>query len=318
MRPLLSNNFLNFIVMKKVLQYLLLFGLIGSSAYFIYQNSRSLCARTIEYSIGRFDTQFGVSENDFKSYVAESEKVWEKALGRDVFVYKSGADFKINLIYDERQLTTNQKQKTEFGLFAVEESFRNLDSKFNLFKDEYDNKVSVYEQRLSVFNERKSDYDKKVAIWNDKGGAPEGVYRDLEAERIYLNTESGKLNSEVLTMNSMARELNTLLDERNLKAAEYNKIAKNYNKKYGEGLEFNQAEYKSNSSFTREEEINVYQFGNKKDLILALSHEFGHALGMEHTENPKSIMYYLTGINAEISPNLSAEDLAELNRVCGL
>lgn len=313
MRP---ANFLNFIVMKKILQYLFLFILIGFSTYFIYQNSRSPCERVIEYSIGRFDTQFGVSENEFKLSIAESEKVWEKALNRNVFVYKSGADFKINLIYDERQLATNQKQKTEFGLLAAEEAFRNLDSKFNIFKNEYENKVAVHEQRLSIFNERKSDYDKEVALWNKKGGAPENVFRDLETERNYLNAEAQRLNNETNVINDIAKELNTLLEDRNLKAVEYNKTAKNYNKKYGEGLEFNQAEYKSDSSITKKEEINVYQFSNKKDLILALSHEFGHALGMGHNENPKSIMYYLTGINAESTPVLSAEDLIELNRVC--
>lgn len=302
--------------MKKILQYLLLFGLIGSSAYFVYQNSINPCKKTLEYSIGRFDTQFGVSENEFKSYITESEKVWEKALGKDVFVYKPEADFKINLIYDERQLTTNQKQKTEFGLSAVEDVFRKLDSEFTTFKNQYESEVASYERELAIFKERKSVYDRAVAMWNKKGGAPAGQYEALEAERNYLNNEASRLNNQTISINAMAKELNTLLDERNLKAAEYNKIAQNYNRKYGEGLEFNQAEYKSGGSFGEAGEINVYQFSNKKDLILALSHEFGHALGMDHTENPKSIMYYLTGINAETTPTLSSEDLAELNRVC--
>ena len=91
-------------------------------------------------------------------------------------------------------------------------------------------------------------------------------------------------------LNKETSQLNALLKERNLKAVEYNKIARSYNKKYGHGLEFNQAEY-------TDKEINVYQFGNRKDLILALTHELGHALGMDHVENPKSIMHFLTGAN---------------------
>ncbi|MEK7669466.1 MAG: matrixin family metalloprotease [Patescibacteria group bacterium] len=302
--------------MKKLLQYILLFGLIATSGYFIYQETLSPCDKTLEYSIGRFDTEFGISESEFKSYISDSEKVWEKALGRQVFVYKPEAEFKINLIYDERQLSTTQKQKTEFGLSAVEYTFRKLDAEFSVFKNKYESEVASYERELSIYKERKATYDATVSFWNKKGGAPANEYQALETERNYLNSETQNLNNQTASINAMARELNTLLLERNIKAAEYNKVAQNYNKKYSDGLEFNQAEYKSSSSFGGRGEINVYQFGNKKDLILALSHELGHALGMGHTENPKSIMYYLTGINTETTPTLSAEDLAELKRAC--
>jgi predicted Zn-dependent protease len=117
------------------------------------------------------------------------------------------------------------------------------------------------------------------------------------------------LNNEASAINTLTGQMKILLDKRNAGAEEYNKIAEEYNKKYNGGLEFNQAEYTG-------KEINVYQFGNKKDLILAITHELGHALGMGHVDNPKSIMYYITGINAETNPAPTAEDLAELNKVC--
>ena len=298
--------------MKKfgqLISVLFLIGLIGVSGYFIYQQTLSPCDKTLEYSIGRFDTQFGISKEQFKQYVTESEVVWEKVLNKNVFVYNPNAAFKINLIYDERQLSTTQKQKTEFGLSAVETVFKNLDAEFSLFKEQYDNKVANYEKSVSIFQERKSVYDAKVLDWNKRGGAPRNIYESLEAERQYLSSEASRLNTEVSSINNLTKQLNILLEERNQKAAEYNKIAESYNQKYNKGMEFNQAEYNG-------KEINVYQFGNKKDLVLALSHEFGHALGMDHVQNPKSVMYYLTGANIEITPTLTAEDLAELHKVC--
>jgi len=298
--------------MKRLMSHisvLFLLALIGTIAVFLYRQTLSPCEKTLEYSIGRFDTQFGISKEDFKSYIAESEKVWEKTLDKNVFVYNPNAEFKINLIYDERQITTIQKQKTEFGLSAVENEFKKLDMEFGIFKSEYDQKVSLYESALNLYESRKSVYDEKVSFWNSKGGAPKGEYQSLEAEIKYLNSEAEKLNAEISSINAMARQLNILLKERNSKALEYNKIAEEYNKKYNGGLEFNQAEYTGN-------EINVYQFGSKKDLIFAVTHELGHALGMDHTENTTSIMYYISGSNVQSSPVLSEEDLAELNRVC--
>lgn len=301
--------------MKKLAQYILILAIIGASGYFVYQNTLSSCDKPLKYSIGRFDTQFGVSEEDFKSYIAGAGSIWEKALGRKIFIYDSKASFKINLIYDERQLATIQKQKTEFGLSAIEDVFKKLDDGFNTFKSQYDQKVSSHEQDMALFKERKSAYDAKVAFWNSKDGAPKNEYESLNEERQYLNDEAERLNTEASSINTMTQQLNTLLKERNTKAAEYNRVVQDYNKKYGGGLEFNQAEYISNGG-GKAGEINVYQFGNKKDLTLALTHELGHAIGMNHVENSKSIMYYLTGINAETTPVPSPEDLSELKKVC--
>ena len=110
--------------MRKLGNYvsiIILLGLIGASGYFIYQKTLSPCDKPLEYSIGRFDDQFGISQEDFKSYIVGAGSVWEKVLNRKIFIYNPNADFKINLIYDERQLSTIQKQKTEFGLSAVED-----------------------------------------------------------------------------------------------------------------------------------------------------------------------------------------------------
>jgi len=298
--------------LKNSLILLLVLVAFGYSGYFFYKYFQKPCDNVLKYSIGEFDNKFGISGEDFKKYLSESEVVWEKALDRDVLAYDPSASFKINLIYDERQFATVQKQKTEFGLSAIENVFKKLDVEFSLFKNEYDRRVSLYEKTQTSFEDRKDAYDQEVSFWNNKGGAPKEKYEDLEKERVYLNSEATRLNREASSLNTLTAELNKLLEERNSKAAEYNKVAENYNKKYNRGLEFNQAEYTG-------KEVNVYQFNTKSDLILAMTHEFGHALGMEHVENPMSIMYYITGSsNTNTTINPSNEDLVELNRVCGI
>ncbi len=276
-------------------------------SFFIF--SLGPCDKPLEYAIGRFDSQFGVSQEEFKAEIAEAESVWEKALGKDVFLYDPDAKFKINLIYDERQLTTIQKQKTEFGLTAAENVLGNLDAKFNTMKNNYDRQKTLHEQAIASFESRRAGYESKVSYWNARGGASADVYDALQTESRLLNTEAARLNTEATVLNAVASELNTLLGQRNVAATEYNKVVENYNQKYGHSLEFNQAEYTG-------KEINVYQFGNEKDLLLALTHELGHALGMNHVESAESIMYYLTSGDMGNKINPSSDDLAELRRVC--
>lgn len=60
--------------------------------------------------------------------------------------------------------------------------------------------------------------------------------------------------------------------------------------------------------------INVYRFKDAAELTRILAHEFGHALGLNHTDNPKSIMYWLIDGNDKI---LTADDFLKLDRLCG-
>lgn len=300
--------------MKKLssaLFFVLVLGLIGYVGYQFYLYFRNPCDQTLSYSIGRFDSQFGLSEVNFKNYLAEAERPWEGALKRELFVYDPTAKFKINLIYDERQQLTEAKRKTEFGLTAIEDIFQKLDAEFLAAKAVYEARVASYKRALDSFEARKREYENQVRFWNNKNGAPKNEYEILQREQEYLNSEVARLNQESIEVNRLSNELNLLLEKRNSAAADYNRVAKDYNEEYGHGLEFNQAEYTNG-------EINVYQFGDKKDLVLAMAHEFGHALGMDHVENPNSIMYFVTQNMTKTVSTISDEDMVELARVCGL
>lgn len=295
------------------------FGYLG---YSFYAFSLSPCDASLEYGIGQFDTQFGINKEQFKAQIAEAEGVWEKALGKEIFAYNPESSFKINLIYDERQRLIMQKQKVEFGLQAAEDILNKLDLQFSIMKKEYDALVSAHKRSVIAFESRQESYESKVDYWNGRGGAPKDEYASLQKEAADLNKEASNLNAEVVAINAKSKELNALLDERNKAAASYNQTVRGYNQKYGHGLEFDQAEYVSGEknplvfNSANNGQINVYEFTNKTDLSIALAHELGHALGMDHVENPKSIMYYTSGADAQRPLYPSEEDLIELNRVC--
>ncbi len=266
------------------------------------------CASPLQYSIGTFDTQFGVSKEDFEKKIEAGASIWEKAFNKDFFEYNAKSKFKINLIYDQRQKNLDFKRKTEFGLSQAEAVFKALDLDFKSIKAKYESRSASYESSKQSFLARSKAYERDVETVNAKGGANPVEYAQLKQMQLELNASAKQLNAEAEALNNSLAELNPLLEKRNKAANDYNSVAAAYNQKYGHGLEFDQAEYTG-------KEINVYEFSGGKDLVTALAHELGHALGMNHIEDQKSIMYYRTG---DQTGTPTSADLAELKRVCKL
>jgi len=59
--------------------------------------------------------------------------------------------------------------------------------------------------------------------------------------------------------------------------------------------------------------IYVYGFENNKELESTLIHEFGHALGLGHVDDERSVMYRS---DKSVATTLSPTDLLELTRAC--
>lgn len=70
------------------------------------------CAEPIPYTLGTFDTQFGISQKYFLGALSDAEAIWEKPFGKQLFTYvpqdNAGDVLKVNLIYDYRQQATSK------------------------------------------------------------------------------------------------------------------------------------------------------------------------------------------------------------------
>jgi hypothetical protein len=154
--------------MKKFFQYLLLIILISVSGvmltnrentrFFLNQVRRTYiekpCTKPIKYSIGIVDHGIDISVTDFQKTILQAEDIWEKPIGRNLFQYDPQSEFKINLIYDERQARTEESQKLENNL-------ETLDNSHEAIISQYENLNSTYKKRMDAYNKAAADYEKR-------------------------------------------------------------------------------------------------------------------------------------------------------------
>ncbi|PIP26716.1 MAG: hypothetical protein CO140_01330 [Candidatus Moranbacteria bacterium CG_4_9_14_3_um_filter_40_7] len=274
-------------------------------------SAKGPCEEPIKYSLGQIDHRFGISPEKFRALILEAEGLWENSAKLNLFEYDAAAAFKINLIFDERQMQTLDSEELESNLQKLEAEQDKLIKQFGSLSNAYQKKLADYNAQLAAYEKRLKKYNKEVEYWNEQGGAPEDEYADLEKERKKLKKLADDLEKQRLAVNSLATETNQVVKRENQVVLKYNADIATYKSQYGESREFEKGIFNG-------EEINVYQYKENDDLRLTLIHELGHALGLNHLENPQAIMYYLMGEQGMENPSLTAEDLQALKEACQL
>ena len=269
------------------------------------------CSSPIAYSIGSFDKKFGLSEKDFLSALVAAEAVWEKPVGKDLFAYKENGKLKVNLVYDIRQEATVKLQKLDIDVRDDQSSYNSVKAKYDSLKAEYARDKIALAAKVAELEAAKSKYEAEVDYWNSHGGANKETRAQLEKERLALNAMideinrmQDRINAKVENINALVVVLNRLAQTLNITVDKYNQV--------GDQLagEFEEGSYQSGPEG---QQIDIYQFDNRAKLIRVLAHELGHALGLDHIEESKAIMYRL---NNGINEKLTEGDLSAVRMHC--
>lgn len=265
--------------MKDAIRWLTLvivFAVAGGGLYYEYQNTRP-CLHPIPYAIGAVDARFGIVTSTLLADTKAAAAIWNKAAGKTVLVYDPKADLKVNLIYDAREANA------KFGVQIAQR------------QAEEDAARATLDASQAQYLAAQTAYNQKVKAVNARGGATPSEAAALNAERVSLNALADTINSKVVAFNASIAALNAVVDE-------YNKTA---------GHTFEEGNYVRDSSGVR---INIFEFIGNIQLERVLTHEFGHAIGLDHNADPKSIMY-AQNESGNLVP--TASDLFSLHAICG-
>lgn len=297
-------------MMKRIFTWIIILGVAAASLY-AFESTRLPCRTALAYAVGEFDERFGISTKDFRQVLSEAERPWEEALGRDLFRYDEAALFPVNLIFDERQERTIESQKLEQQFSVVQSKQEGIREKYDRLSALLGSARREYDAALSAFEVRLKRYNMKVVEWNEGDRSDEDELESLEREKEAIEREQGPLEAQRKKVNGLVAEINSFAKEEEKIVERYNAELEEFTEEYGTGAAFDQGVYEGTS-------INVYQFDDRDHLRMVLVHEFGHALGIGHVDNPKSIMYPMMGAQDVADLKLSAEDTAALTSTCSV
>lgn len=272
------------------------------------------CEKPIPYLVGSFDRRFNLSQDNFLAALKKAESLWEDASGRDLFAYSAEeGELKVNLIYDYRQEVTKELTQIERVVETGESSYDALESEYRLLKARYSEEKSSYDARVATFNQKSAAYEESVERWNSGNRSSKKEFEALERERIALEVELAQvkaqeaiLNNYVKEINQSVGELNTLAQKLNLNVETYNTVGASRGDTFTGGV------YTADREGER---IDIFEFENQGKLVRVLAHELGHALGLDHVDDPRAIMYYL---NEDEAGKLTEADLNALTALCGV
>lgn len=262
------------------------------------------CSQPLSYSIGEIDPRFAISAEELEEAVDAAAHTWNNGAGVTLLTKKNvetqESDIHIRLVYDGRQERTDRELRFRERIRTRQISLDQQQARHDNKRDRFEESSREYRILAKRTTERLDELNAWVVEKNDEGGFKESDLGQFERRKEEVERRQERVRDERRKLDRLAREINSEMDELNEKYDQHNQLVEQYNEEFAGDLRFTKATYQNAANGGI---VTVSQFMNKKELILILAHELGHALGLNHLDVPESVMYSQMGAQ-KLNPSI--------------
>jgi len=239
--------------------------------------------KTLHYRIADIDPRFHLSQQQVLELTQQAAKIWEHETGQQNFIYDPEAEFSINLVFDERQQRSKDRVQSLRQLQQDQQQWKDQNQQLQQIKAEIQQTSALIAHKQAQLNSQFQQYNQDVQRFNQQRSSSKVLADQFAQRQAALQQQSLALQQEIQQHNQRTRQLNQDIQSLNQNNQQLVASANQFNQIFQPRL-FHKGHFNGRH-------IMIYEFSSTNDLRLTLAHEFGHALGLAHTDDPSSLMY---------------------------
>ncbi len=251
-------------------------------------HAMNVCRMDLSYSIGRIDPRFGIPEQDVIKSMEAAIALWAGAMETLNIRYAPEGGIIVNFEYDERQKLTERERHLMRDIDAKGALIDQLLRDYDRHGERMDQLSSQHRQLVNRIPLLVRGLNEWVSNRNQSGGLTQSdleYYEDQKRVIEQMQQQESALRNE---RNAMVSIINPLGEQLNREIDEKNRLIEEYNRNYAGNFSFSSGTFEGRVG---QGVITIYHHVNEQHRLLLLAHELGHALGLGHVSNPKSVMY---------------------------
>lgn len=249
----------------------------------ISSHRHEVIKKPLYYRIAEVDPRFNLTTQQLLELTQQAAKIWEQETGQQHFIYDPQAEFSINLVYDERQQHSSNRIQGLNQLKQQQKQWENQNQQLQQIKDEVQRTTALIASKQSQLTAQFQQYNMEVQRFNQQRSSSKDMAEQFNQRQHALELQSAALQREIQQHNQKTQQLNQDIIRLNQNNQQLVASANQFNQVFQPRL-FHKGLFNGR-------QITVYEFSSLDDLRMTLAHEFGHALGLPHTDDPSSLMY---------------------------
>ncbi|NGP52893.1 matrixin family metalloprotease [Thioalkalivibrio sp. XN8] len=280
------------------------------------------CAIPVHYALGKVDPGFGLDRITAVTALAEAVNLWQAEAGRTLFIESTDPRaMQVELSFDERQQGAVERRSLRSRLELDQGDLEREQATLQSWSERIERNQAARERRAAELQPRLERHEAAVAGWNaDPVSRSESQRRALEAEGAALRAELAALERRTNELKADIDAYNRRAEDARRRAGEMRSRVERYNATAADDpVESGRYSY----DYEQGRRIEVFRAASFDELVWVLAHEFGHALGIGHVDEPGAIMHGMVHEGGALEPGrgrpvaLSAADREALGAVCG-